>query len=227
MHQFYDGCLTARLAGTCEWALVAPTFQQWSAPGLYDGTARLLWINGPAGFGKTILAASLIQHSMTSTPNDPVAFFFFSAAADARDDPLAAVRTWTSQLVTISDVAFKLAVEHASDKDTRIASASEVWSLFAAIAQNMPGCVLILDGFDECVHTDDRRADFLASLKRSIAHTATRLLIICRDEPDIRSELCAAPSAITDDDSSNSSAYATPPAENSAEAVPSSPAGLE
>jgi ankyrin repeat protein len=203
MNQFYDSCLKARLAGTCQWVLATLAFREWSTVRPDDDTPRLLWINGPAGFGKTVLAASLTQHLTKLAPLDPIAYFFFSAAAEARDDPLAIIRTWTSQLVSLNDIAFKLALEQSDEKVASIASESQVWSIFASIADNISPCTFVLDGLDECVKAGDRRADFLSQLKRSVAHTASRLLIVSRDEPDIRSELCAASPAAADGGDSN------------------------
>jgi ATP/maltotriose-dependent transcriptional regulator MalT len=47
-------------------------------------TAKLVWINAAAGFGKTVLCASVIQHFALSS-SDPLAFFFFSAAETPND----------------------------------------------------------------------------------------------------------------------------------------------
>ncbi len=128
----------------------------------------------------TILAASQIDHLITSSPEHAIAFFFFAATAEARDDPLAVLRTWTSQLVTLSNVAIKLAADHFNDKGTNVASSSEVWGLFTATVQNIPHSILVVDGLDEGVQADDRRTSFLAQLKLSVAHTSSRLIIVRR-----------------------------------------------
>jgi predicted metal-dependent phosphotriesterase family hydrolase len=88
--------------------LTAPAFREWSTARANDKTARLLWKNCSAGFSKTVLAASLIQHLTKLPPLDPVAYFFFSAAAEARDNLLAIICTWTSQLLSLEDNASRL-----------------------------------------------------------------------------------------------------------------------
>jgi hypothetical protein len=86
MKGFYDDCLRTKLADTCEWVLSRAVYHDWCSTEFADATAKFLWINAPAGFGKTVMCASLIQHfAMSST--DPLAYFFFSAAAEAQRSP--------------------------------------------------------------------------------------------------------------------------------------------
>jgi Cdc6-like AAA superfamily ATPase len=124
--EFYDSCLLTRLAGACQWVLAAPAFLKWSTSIRDDKTASFLWINGPAGFGKTVLSASLVQHFQASSSDDPVAYFFVSSAAETRDNPLAVVRTWLSQLIKQRDDVFRMAYEYSDIKKTGKASTSKV-----------------------------------------------------------------------------------------------------
>lgn len=55
----------------------------------------LLWINGPAGYGKTFLTARIIQH-LTNETTAPVASFFFFANLEDRADPFIIARSWVS-----------------------------------------------------------------------------------------------------------------------------------
>ncbi|EGY19779.1 ankyrin-1 [Verticillium dahliae VdLs.17] len=77
-----------------------------------DGTCApaSLWLHGPAGFGKTIMCANMIQH-LTATLATPTAHFFFSSdASSSRDDPFLAMRSWVSQVISTHDGAFQLAL---------------------------------------------------------------------------------------------------------------------
>ena len=79
----------------------------------------------------------------------------------------------------------------------RLASRTDIWKLFGSIVNMIPNYTFIVDGLDECLRSSDdwrspgnsRRIDFLMSLKTSVGHTKTRILITSRDEGDIRSEL--------------------------------------
>ncbi|KAK7419105.1 hypothetical protein QQZ08_011008 [Neonectria magnoliae] len=64
------------------------------------------WINGPAGFGKTILYAHVIEH-LSSTLKTPIAHFFFSSDLESREDPIVAIRSWISQDVSQHEGAFE------------------------------------------------------------------------------------------------------------------------
>jgi ankyrin repeat protein len=188
-------------------------------------TAKVLWINGPAGYGKTVLCARIIQHLKEAAPaiaaaalppspslmdasdqlipGSKLAYYFFSAELEPRGDPLVIVRSWIAQLVASSAEAHDVALRHLPTSEAGSATAADVWRLFAVLVRVVPLCSLVVDGLDECVLSSDdaaamaeshfpgdsRRASFLAKLKRAIGHTETRVLVVSRDERDIRSEL--------------------------------------
>ncbi|KAH8170884.1 ankyrin repeats (3 copies) domain-containing protein [Sarocladium implicatum] len=66
----FNECLQEKLDGTCEWILEHPTFAEW-----LDKKPGLLWLNGHAGFGKTILCAH-ITHHIRRILRRPAVFFF-------------------------------------------------------------------------------------------------------------------------------------------------------
>jgi hypothetical protein len=63
--------------------------------------------------------------------------------------------------------------------------------LFRLIAQEIPGCIFIAGGLDECVEPDtsgdECKATFLEQLWNTSAGTACRIVISSRDNPTIRS----------------------------------------
>lgn len=74
-----------------------------------------------------------------------------------------------------------------------------ITQLLKGILQQSPGCTLVVDGLDECASVSDERrvvdgycitvAKFLQDLIQATATTSTRILIVSRDEPDIRQVL--------------------------------------
>lgn len=70
--------------------------------------------------------------------------------------------------------------------------------MFNSIVHCGRGFTYIVDGLDECLRSDNNqnsgddcsRRAFLVKLKRSISSTTSRLLIVSRDEGDIRSGIC-------------------------------------
>ncbi|RKK30545.1 hypothetical protein BFJ66_g16269, partial [Fusarium oxysporum f. sp. cepae] len=178
----YHDSLQKKLPGTCDWILDRTVFSRWFAGG--STNRKLLWVNGHAGFGKTILSAHLVNH-LSSTLSAPVAHFFFSSDHASREDPFLALRSWISQIVSQNDDAF----EHArqswiSDVDL-LATRVTIITLFKQLLRDIPGCILIADGLDECTSI----AKFLRDVVDSVAGTETRVLLVSRDEPAIRDAL--------------------------------------
>ncbi|KAG9494957.1 hypothetical protein J7337_013186 [Fusarium musae] len=178
----YHDSLQKKLPGTCDWILDRTAFSRWLAGG--STNRKLLWVNGHAGFGKTILSAHLVDH-LSSTLSAPVAHFFFSSDHASREDPFLALRSWISQIVSQNDDAF----EHArqswiSDVDL-VATRVTIITLFKQLLRDIPGCILIADGLDECTSI----AKFLRDVVDSVAGTETRVLLVSRDELAIRDAL--------------------------------------
>lgn len=180
--------------GTCDWALQLDVFRQWKAEDAK--LPKLLWIHGPAGFGKTIMSAWIIQHLKT-TYRDQVSYFFCVADNERTRDPYASLRSWLSKALendTILDVLERALNGRKRDGPL---THSELWELFAVVGQICPGYFFILDGFDECTniapatgyHKDDSRNNFLRDLARHLPAAQARVLVVSRDVADIREYL--------------------------------------
>lgn len=195
-NKMYDNFVYRRLDDTCDWILSRPEFLRWRSP---EAThASLLWVNGPPGYGKTILCARMIQH-LSSTAKSPLAYFFFSSDLERRADPFVVMRSWISQIVKQSEQAFDLALEIWEVADGRTASHTDIEQLFKTIIRAVPGCTFIVDGLDECAGVDnDWKADhretitgFLQSLRRAVSVDTSRVLIVSRNTQEIREGLRA------------------------------------
>ncbi|KAM0188491.1 hypothetical protein ACHAPI_010598 [Fusarium lateritium] len=185
----YHDSLQKKLPGTCDWILGRTVFIRWLAGG--SPNPNLLWVNGHAGFGKTILCAHLVDH-LSSTLGAPVAHFFFSSDHASREDPFLALRSWISQIISQNDDAFEQAYQSwISDVDL-LANRVTIISLFKQLVRDISGCTLIADGLDECTHLSNNNtsiATFLRDVVNAVAGTDTRVLFVSRDEPDIRDAL--------------------------------------
>lgn len=195
-NRMYDNFVHRRLDDTCDWVLDRFEFLGWQSP--ESGHAKLLWVNGPPGYGKTILCARIIQH-LSTTYKDPLAYFFFSSDLERRADPFVVMRSWISQIVKQSEQAFDLALERWEVADGRTASHTDIEELFKTIVQTIPGCTFIVDGLDECAEVDnDWKTDpretipgFLKSLRRSISGGTSLVLIVSRNTQGVREGLSA------------------------------------
>ncbi|KAH7359274.1 ankyrin repeat and SOCS box protein 7 [Plectosphaerella cucumerina] len=191
----YYTALQYHHSGTCEWVLQLSEFQRWEAPEGDDPS--LLWLHGPAGFGKTFMAARIIQH-LEEQKEHPLAYFFCVADNQLTRDPYAVLRSWLTQLAERDDAA-ALAMDtiyRAGNQEQSLTHLG-LWDLFVVAGKASRGCTFVLDGFDECTdidtgaryHRNDPRGNFLRDLRLRLPQTGVKVLIISRDVPDIREHL--------------------------------------
>ncbi|KAJ5352213.1 hypothetical protein N7452_001187 [Penicillium brevicompactum] len=192
----YEQYAEGRIESTCDWILNRPWFQDWCSPSFSGGHPKVLWINGPAGFGKSVLCTKIIDH-VSSISDAPVAHFFFSSDIE-REDPYVAIRSWVSQFIS-HPTAFSLIREKWADQERQKATRGDVSSLLRDILTSVSGCTLIIDGLDECIwHKGNQTAcddnlvpNFMEALMRATSSTDAQLMITSRDEPEIRTSLPA------------------------------------
>ncbi|KAJ6083040.1 hypothetical protein N7467_007175 [Penicillium canescens] len=156
-----------------------------------EGHTKVLWVNGPAGFGKSILCTRVIDHLSTML-EAPIAHFFFSTDFE-RGDPFVVLRSWVAQVMS-HPIGFALIRENWATQKGQKATRGEVIKLLREIVIAIPGCTFIVDGLDECIWLKDNQklsdsdsiSGFMEALGRATADTATRIMIVSRDEPEIR-----------------------------------------
>ena len=192
----YETALQRRHDGTCEWVLQLDQFVEWVSP--QSAQAKLLWLHGPPGFGKTFISAWITQFLMKKS-QQPVVYFFCVADNQLSRDPYAILRSWMSQLLDQYSAVLPLVGAFFASRPSKdqILTHLELWQLFDCIGEGIPGCTFILDGFDECVdincgvqyHTNDPRSDFLRDLLSHLPKAAARVLVVSRNVPDIKEYL--------------------------------------
>ncbi|KAL9608440.1 MAG: hypothetical protein Q9167_006739 [Letrouitia subvulpina] len=183
----YEKYITLRLDGTCDWILGHPAYN-WESQKSEEAVAQLLWIHGPAGFGKTVLASWLICRTKEISEG-PLAYCFSSSHAQTVSELDGIVRTWVTQLIRKDNTLLDLAYQMRQRQNTRRASREDVWTLLKDIMMQVIDCVLVLDGLDEFQGVDNSRANFIRDLKKAVQFTRVRVLITSRNEFDIESEL--------------------------------------
>ncbi|KAI9730211.1 MAG: hypothetical protein M1834_005975 [Cirrosporium novae-zelandiae] len=192
MDQQYEKYVSLRLEGTCDWILDNFAYKAWASTDFPDKATKFLWICGPAGFGKTILCARLIQH-LKEVSTRPTVYLFSHNHVQAGGQPDGIVRSWISQIIRLNQDAFELAKETLQEDEIgQMASQNKTWVLFRSIVSQVPNCTFVVDGLDEYSQGDDFRIHFLQELKMAVAGTEARVLIISRDEVDIKSQICSA-----------------------------------
>ncbi|KAF5985798.1 ankyrin [Fusarium coicis] len=186
----YEDSLAKRVDTTCEWILERPIFKSWLSPA-ESTKPSVLWINRPAGFGKTVLCAHIVRH-LSEALDTPVAHFFFTSDHESREDPFSALRSWQRQVSTKANDAFEC-IRRAWENDlSEQASRRTLVDLFKQMMAAVPGCVFVADGLDECSQLsngDSSVSRFLKDIANAIGGTDVRLLLVSRDEPEIRKAL--------------------------------------
>ncbi|VUC30448.1 unnamed protein product [Clonostachys rosea] len=197
--EFYQDALHKKVDGTCDWFLHHPAFTKWlNAP----TSRKLLWIHAPAGFGKTVLCARMIDY-LSSTTATPVAYFFFSSEIEGSRDPFVAIRSWVSQLIASNSNAgaFEDVLGIWEGHHDPVAARSTVLEIFTQLLSMIPGCILIADGLDECLGTNQGNttvASFMRHVIDVTSLTSTRVLFVSRDEPSIRAALSSSPEILAE-----------------------------
>ncbi|OAQ98280.1 hypothetical protein LLEC1_04056 [Akanthomyces lecanii] len=190
----YEDAVQKRVDGTCDWILTRRLFLDWTAPDFPRGQAKILWINGAAGFGKTVLCARVVEH-LCSTLDPPPAYFFFSSDFESWRDPFVAVRSWLTQVLSHT-VAFDLVQEEWESQSDPTASQADVVKVFRKIVQAGPSFTFVLDGLDECAGAgqawdaaDSPVTKFLETIQQAVANTPTRIMTVSRGVPEIRQSI--------------------------------------
>ncbi|OHW99193.1 ankyrin repeat domain-containing protein 52 [Colletotrichum incanum] len=200
-NDLYDDSIQKRLNGTCEWILKRDDVRDWLAPNVSTDASSVLWINGPAGFGKTILCARLVE-ILSSSIQTPVAHFFLSSKFEGRDDPFLALRSWIAEVIFGNQAALDIVCKRRLAQHEQIATRSTIVRLFREVNQTVPFCTFVLDGLDECTWLGDNRNSsdsvtrFLNDLRQAIANTTARILVVSRSESEIRQGLSLFPGFI-------------------------------
>jgi SpoVK/Ycf46/Vps4 family AAA+-type ATPase len=125
--QYYDKQISSRLEGTCEWFFSHPAYRAWISEEYSDDVAKILWICAPAGHGKTVLCAKLVEY-LKEVKMFPVAYFFASPHAQSGGEPSLILRSWIAQIAQLDSNVFEVVRRH-SEAGQR-ASEFAIWSLF-------------------------------------------------------------------------------------------------
>jgi ankyrin repeat protein len=184
--QHYEKQVASRLKGTCDWIFSHDAYSTWISEEPHCNTAKILWIHAPAGHGKSVLCARVVEH-LKSERSNFVAYFFASPNAQSGGMPDFVVRSWIAQIAQLDPDVLQLVKQNS--KPGQRASDPVVWELFESIVSDSHNYVFVLDGFDEYTRLDNVRSQFLQKLKKATDRTTARVLITSRNETDIEMEL--------------------------------------
>ncbi|KAL8304844.1 hypothetical protein RB597_004137 [Gaeumannomyces tritici] len=189
----YDRHLRKRLHNTCEWILEREFTIKWLSKDFRHDSPKVLWINGPAGYGKSVLCAKLIQRLSGGPDKHLVAHYFVSADSGSLDKPFTVIKSWLFQLITQSPEALDAASECWDARAPPRASQDVTVKVLRHVLRRLDGCTLVVDGLDECrwtsgaerfddIHDRDSAVGFFLAIAEAASRTKTRILLVSRKE---------------------------------------------
>ncbi|KAL6413086.1 uncharacterized protein AUP68_02584 [Ilyonectria robusta] len=179
---------------TGQWILNHEEIKAWLAPQVPKSS--FFWISAMAGAGKSVLASVVIEE-IADKKTVPIAFFYCKNGDQEKKTLISLMKAVLSQLVTQQDHL----IPYYHDEGVRsgevsLQSTKLCKSLLRHMLLNIPKAFLVIDGLDECDDTERRLIlDFLSeviNLCDSKTPGKVRVLILSRDEPDIRRALAIA-----------------------------------
>ena len=185
------------MRGTCEWVFQDPQFRAWRYSN--DPASALLWIHARAGRGKSVLAATIVQHLQHQTRNtgDACVYFFCRSDDEAKKTPHEILRStayWLAQRnETIRRRLMKFVDDYPELRVDEIPLASLWDRLFMQCICDRPPADVpafriywIVDALDEC-DASQRLAftKMLAELGGEHCGVTFRLLFLSRYVNDI------------------------------------------
>jgi ankyrin repeat protein len=135
--------LSSQAPGTGLWIVHTPQFHQWHD--LSDHGS--LWIKGVPGAGKSVIAASIVDH-LRDGDEVPVLFFFSRYIIAANRKPRSLIRDWLSQLLPHS-IQLQTLLQPLLGCELEDVSDEQLWQNLLAGLSSVEKAVCIVDALDE------------------------------------------------------------------------------
>ena len=187
-----ERALFGRVEGTCDWIMEKEVFRHWLDAESSSIAAKILWIHGCPGSGKTVMAARLTQYLENIML---VTSFFCFHSDECKRQPISILRSWIAQLVLLSPDALGIVGDFYASKRLPNATELDLWSMFKRLCLGLQDTTFILDGFDECTRNESAsrshtplnvRQRFLKGLEESIEGSSVKVLITSRETAELR-----------------------------------------
>ncbi|KAJ5669013.1 Ankyrin repeat-containing protein [Penicillium macrosclerotiorum] len=173
----FQRSLSCRAPDTTEWILDAPEYTTWH----YDIARSVLNIHGPSGTGKSVLAASIVDHLQRAEPDVPSFQYFCpqeplkystqnqsqqSLSSSLLISWLAQAFEWSSDLKGKVDVLEEKHRPSRREKwswnSLRSVALNKLWDLLVDTIKDLPKIYCVIDGVDAFQDPED--ADFLQQI---------------------------------------------------------------
>ncbi|KAF5685730.1 ankyrin protein [Fusarium denticulatum] len=149
----------------------------------YEGLESIAWVED---------IRRMLTKIEKGIKNTPVAHFFSHLIMKAEKIHFSALRSWHRQVAARTNAAFECTRRVWENDSSEQASRKTLVDLLKQVVKTVPGCVFIANGLDECSQLgngDASVARFLRAIMVAIKGANARLLLVSRDEPEIREAL--------------------------------------
>lgn len=180
--------LDKRCSGTGDWLLEDERFKDWLSGA---GKSRLLWCNGGAGTGKSVICSVVVDHIQRrleqESPNSRLVYAYFDFQHRENSQTRAIVGSLAKNLVgsqrVLPEIVFQTFRDHkAQDKRPNLQATI---GFFCEVARDLSELFVVIDALDEC--NDEDRKLFLGSFIDHVFHDIphARVLVTSRPEASI------------------------------------------
>ena len=177
-----------RQEGTGQWFIEDAAFLDW-----INGATKTLFCPGIPGAGKTMMAASVIDHLLKTARTSKIGLaYLFCNYKEQESQTIALFLGAILQQIAyrqdlVAEPVAQLYENHTKSK-TR-PSSKEVYSTIESVLDTCATTYIIVDALDECPNKDGTRTKLLKLLRRLQSQSDVRLMVTSRFVPDIESEL--------------------------------------
>ncbi|KFY94947.1 hypothetical protein V500_02997, partial [Pseudogymnoascus sp. VKM F-4518 (FW-2643)] len=173
--------LASQAPGTSNWICDTLKFKQWQTSENHGS----LWIKGVPGAGKSVLAASMVDHLKRDSEN-PVLYFFFRYIIAANRTSRSLVRDWLAQLLPYSS-RLQALLQPLSSNELENVSDEQLWGHLLAGLSSVQNAYCVVDALDE-MQLDSKFLQRLNSLT-GFRPGSVKLLMTSRPKEYLQSSL--------------------------------------
>ncbi|KAF7377539.1 ANK-REP-REGION domain-containing protein [Mycena sanguinolenta] len=173
---------------TCKWLLENALFQGWKST-----KGSLLWLNGIAGSGKTVISSVVIDHLLQTCTSEEVVLYTFCEFRNQQSiNPGAILCTLFSGLLRSYpgeiSVDFDDLIREERKRQSPPQTVTRLLKLMRTAIPAFKRIYLVLDGLDEC----DSRSELLEFLPALASDNDLHVFVSSRQEEEIREAFCNA-----------------------------------
>jgi hypothetical protein len=177
--------LSSQSPATGLWICNTSQYQQWQTSQVHGS----LWIKGVPGAGKSVIAASMIQHLRTTNgSNTPVLYFFFRQIISANRRPRSPIRDFLAQLLPYS-TRLQGVLQPLKSTDIDDSSDETLWGYLLTGLSSVEKAYCVVDAMDEMELLPDNV--FLGRLNKlaTFQPNTVKLLMTSRPKQYLQSSL--------------------------------------